>query len=413
MHRLHMPTISKLDKTNFIQITLVSMVFLLFLANATGILEIGWISKPSVSINSNLIGHLNSEISYWQAFRSYEFYNFIITGICLSFLLPLLKPGLASLLTFFFMLPPFLINYFTIPKDPMIPMEYTLIMILILYVTNILSSYFIEVRSKQNLLAVFGLYIPPQLTDIISKQSETIDLSGESRYMTVFFSDLQNFTGISEQLNPKQLTALLNEYFTAMTEVLYEYEATIDKYMGDSIMAFWGAPLVQKDHARRAAETSLRMHELIKEISQQFQNRGWPAPKMSIGINSGNMNVGNMGSKYRVAYTVIGDAVNTASRIEHLTRTYKVPTIVTETTRNDSEKDIVYRELDRVQVRGKQNFTNIYEPVCKRADFNQLIEKKLNKHNIAINQYKEGNWFEAKKRFMELSKSTMMNTIQP
>lgn len=389
-------------KVSVIKITVVFIIFLLFLANATGIFELGWLSKPSLNIQSSLFGFSDTAgISFYQLFQSYEFYCFLIVGLILSIALPILKPAGASLLTFICMLPPFLLSYYIPNSSPLIPMEYTLLMILILFVTNVLISYFAEVHNKQAIVNLFSQYIPPELAQEISSRPEEIDLTGEAREMTVFFSDLQDFTSTAEQLNPKQLTLLLNDYFNAMTEVLYQHGATIDKYIGDSIMAFWNAPFEQEDHAKRAMEASLAMHEAIKEISVRFKERGWPAPNMGIGINTGVMNVGNMGSKYRVAYTVVGDAVNLASRVEHLTRVYKVSTIVTESTKNKTDS-IIYRELDTVQVRGKHNFTKIYEPICRKDKLNQIIEKELQKHQIAMTHYQEQNWLEARERFKAL-----------
>jgi len=213
-----------------------------------------------------------------------------------------------------------------------------------------------------------------------------LELEGESKDMTVFFCDLKNFTGFSEQLSPKDLVSLLNEYFTLMTEILYRHGATIDKYIGDSIMAFWSAPVSQEDHARRAIMASFEMHEEIEKLSEDFIGRGWPGPTMGVGINSGEMNVGNMGSKYRLAYTVIGDTVNLAARVEAMTRIYGVPTIVGEGTASAAD-DVVFRELDTVQAKGKSNTSRIYQPICRKDELTEQQKNMLHQRRAAMDSY--------------------------
>ncbi len=396
-------------KTTAVKTILIFFIFVLFFTNAVGILEIGWISKPDIFIQSNLDDQSDTaSISNLQVFESAEFYWLIIIGTVLSILLPLLKPIGASVLTFFCMLPPFLLeyfgptsNHFSTSNQPLIPMEYTLLMVFVLFVSNVLSSYFLEIREKKILLDRFSYFIPPELAEQMGNQNKAIDLTGEARNMTVFFTDLIDFTNISEQLNPKQLTLLLNAYFTEMTEILYQHGGTIDKYIGDSIMAFWNAPVLQSDHANRAIATALEMHKKINDLGIQFTKKGWPAPKMSIGINTGLMNVGNMGSKYRISYTVIGDAVNLASRIECLTRKYQVSSIVSESTQT-AANDYLFRELDKVNIRGKKQKIKIYEPVCKRGEEDDELLTKLNNHNIALQYYYGHNMTEARKKFEAL-----------
>jgi adenylate cyclase len=387
-----------------VRILLVSFVFLIFLGNGIGLLELGLVNKPGFFVSSRLLSQIQADnISLFQVLISVDVIAFILVGVLLSALLPVLSPISASGLTFLCMLAPFAISYYLPAQNALIPMEYSLLTILIIYIFNVLISYFVEVQAKQALVQTFSQYVPPEVAIEISRHPDRINMDGEAKRLTVFFSDLQNFTSVSEQLNPKQLALLLNEYFTAMTEVLYGHGATIDKYIGDSIMAFWGAPFPQADHAARAVRASFDMHREIERLCETFVSRGWPAPDMSIGINTGMMNVGNMGSKYRVAYTVVGDAVNLASRVEHLTRTYRVPTIVTESTMKEAD-DFIYREVDTVQVRGKHNQTRIYSPICHKDDVNESLARELEHHSIALNFYYDRNWSEARMRFEKLQK---------
>ncbi|HKK15963.1 MAG TPA: adenylate/guanylate cyclase domain-containing protein, partial [Gammaproteobacteria bacterium] len=306
-------------KTNHIKIGLIFAVFVLFLSSAIGLLEINVISGLRVSVNSQVADNI---LILTYRISSLDTALFIIIGIALSVCLPVLGPVKSSLLTIIAIIVLYFIGKLSSNQYDLIPFEYFTLMILMLYIVNILISYFIEIHSKQKILATFGQYLPPHIVNKISSGMEQLALEGEARQMTVLFCDIQSFTSISEELNPKQLSKLLNEYFTSLSKILFRYNATIDKFIGDSIMAFWGAPLEQDDQADRAVSCALDMIMEIERLSENFRLRGWPGPAAGIGINSGLMAVGNMGSVYRMAYTVIGDAVNVASRAESLTRTY-------------------------------------------------------------------------------------------
>ncbi|NNE39107.1 MAG: adenylate/guanylate cyclase domain-containing protein, partial [Gammaproteobacteria bacterium] len=279
-----------------------------------------------------------------------------------------------------------------------LPMEYSLLIILVLFSMNALLNYFIETHSKARILQAFGQFVPLKVVEEICRHPDQVSMDGESRIMTVFFCDLQDFSNVAEQLNPKQLSLLLNKYFDEMTEILFRYRGTIDKYIGDSIMAFWGAPVAMQDHAQNAVLASLDMSKKISELSDVFIKRGWPGPKMGVGINTGRMSVGNMGSKYRIAYTVIGDSVNLASRIESLTRRYRVPILISESTRNDCH-DIVFREIDTVQVKGKHNAARLFQPLCRKSDTDSDMDEWLKKHQQAIEAYNNSETEEAIRRF--------------
>ncbi|MBI2994666.1 MAG: adenylate/guanylate cyclase domain-containing protein [Gammaproteobacteria bacterium] len=388
-------------RQNAAQIAIVTFVFLVFLSNALGLVEFHphagsllrlrmWPFEQQGLLPPGLAG-------------SAEFVVLVVTGLALCFALPLLNPMRSSLVTLAAILPSLYLGVYGTGSGAGLPMEFSILTLGTIYMLNLLLSFFRETRSKQQILSVFGQFIPPQLVAEISRHPQRISLDGESRRMTVFFCDLQNFSGVAEQLNPRQLTLLLNEYFTAMTEVLFRYGATIDKYIGDSIMAFWGAPLPMAEHAQRAVLASFEMHRAIKQLAETFMRRGWPGPTMGIGMNTGMMNVGNLGSKYRVAYTVVGDAVNLASRLETLTRDYHVPTIVSESTRQDCA-GVAFRTLDVVQVRGKHNRTRIYQPLCLEGDLNDLLRQQLAMHEKGIEALFAEDYAAATAIFQELQR---------
>ena len=190
---------------------------------------------------------------------------------------------------------------------------------------GLLAQYLTEARSRRQLKAVFGQYVPPEIVDEMSRNpDEEFSVEGESREMSVLFCDIRSFTTISESLAADELKQLLNHFFTPMTRIIFEKRGTIDKYVGDMIMAFWGAPVQDPLHRQHAVEAALAMLDQVVEMQPEFSERNWPEVNIGIGINTGMMNVGDMGSEYRRAYTVIGDAVNLGSRLEGLTKYYGV-----------------------------------------------------------------------------------------
>lgn len=391
----------EISKINLIKISIIFCVFIIFLCGATGLFEITISQNPIFSINSKLFntaGNYNLALS--KIIVSKEFTLLFISGLLLTIALPLLTPLKAFLLTFGLLL----FTFFLVVNSTnagLVPIEYCFLTILVIYIVNVLISYVIEIHSKQKLMESFGQYIPPHLVNELSRFPKELSLEGESRTLTVFFCDLQHFTSISEELNPKQLNRLLNEYFTVMTEILFKHDGTIDKYIGDAIMAFWNAPTKQEAHAQRSVEAALEMDLAIKELAKSFINRGWPGPTMGIGINTGRANVGNMGSKYRMTYTAIGDAVNLASRIESLTRTYNVPIIISEHTHKHLN-GICCRELDTVQVRGKKHLTRIFQPLGYEAEAGIRLKEKLSLHAKAIQLYHDKKYENASRLFKEL-----------
>lgn len=395
------------------QIIFIAAVFSLYFLNGIGALGMNFRSGLLPDFNLQLLGIAlsNSFTNPLQA-QSLNLIIMLSTGILLSVILPLLAPIKAALLTLLLSVPHIYYGLAVHTTPLIFPMEFSLLTILILFSINALLIYFIETQSRQKIIQVFGQYVPPEVVSIISKQPDKLNMESESKQLTVFFSDMQNFSNVAEQLNPKQLSMLLNEYFNAMTEILYRHGATIDKYIGDSIMAFWGAPLDQEDHAQRAVLSALDMHVAIKRLSRQFIKRGWPGPVIGIGINTGIMNVGNMGSKYRVAYTVIGDAVNLASRIEELTRQYNVHTLVSDSTKSDCH-DIAFREIDTVQVKGKFNTTRIYEPLCRITDMTALMDARLKLHQEAMERYTNRDFDAAIKLFRHLHETDKNDGLYP
>jgi len=279
-------------------------------------------------------------------------------------------------------------NYiFFFKQRVVVGLVYPLASLVVLFIVVTLFNYFFEGRQKRFISRAFSQYVPPELVKKMAARPDELGIGGETREMTVLFTDVRGFTTISEGLEATELTRLMNEMLTPMTRIIHRHCGTIDKYMGDAIMAFWGAPLHDADHARHALQAGLAMVAELPKIHEEFKARGWPPIRVGVGLNSGPMNVGNMGSEFRMAYTVLGDAVNLGSRLEGLTKQYGVDIIVGENTRS-LVPDFAYRELDKVRVKGKGKPVSIFEPLGPAANLNPQEAERLQRHHQALALYR-------------------------
>ena len=279
-----------------------------------------------------------------------------------------------------------------------LPLASPLLLIGTLFILNMSYGFLAEERNKRMYKERFGQYVSPEvIEEMIANPQMLESMEGASRNMTVLFSDIRNFTTISEGMQPKDLMRMMNEYLTPMTRLIIakdKYQGTIDKYIGDAIIAFWGAPLFDQDHAKHGVLAALEMQKLAAELTAQFRERGWPEIRIGVGLNTGMMAVGNMGSSFRRAYTVLGDPVNLAARLEGLTKEYGVGILVSETTR-EAAPGIVYRELDRVRVKGKGLAVSIYEPVAIEGEASAELLSRIEQFQRALTHYRMQQWDEA------------------
>ena len=247
----------------------------------------------------------------------------------------------------------------------LLPLAGQVLMLGVLILGNAAYGFFAglaERRAKQRLAQLFSQYVPPELVERMQHDPHRFTMRSEARVLTVLFSDIRGFTSLSEQLSPAQLADMLNAYLSEMTGLIYAHKGTVDKYIGDAIMAFWGAPVDNPAHADDAVRTALAMRVALMNINKAFRDNGWPEIKIGIGLNTGPMTVGNLGSRYRIAYTVVSDAVNLASRLEGATKQYGIDILVGEDT-VQLTRGITYLEVDRIRVKGKQQPVTIYWPV--------------------------------------------------
>jgi adenylate cyclase len=255
-----------------------------------------------------------------------------------------------------------------------------------------------QARAMRGLL---GQYLSPAVVAEVARDPESLKLGGDEREMTVLFSDVRDFTTVSESLSPEQLVQLMTEYLTAMSDVIFRHEGTIDKYMGDAIMAFWGAPKRQEDHAARGVQAALGMLEEMDRLNQKWAAEGRPTLRMGIGLNTGVMKVGNMGSASRFDYTVMGDAVNLGARIESLNKEYGTSVIVGVGTLRLAGSGVRARFLDLVAVKGKTEPCPVYEVMTDEAATDEGRAATLRAYQDGIAAYQERDWLRAAARFQE------------
>ncbi len=361
---------------------------------------------PGVEVHASMIsGILDQNLKERPAYMlGAEVVWLLLIGIGLSFLLPLFTPAKAILASVFTLISTAGLSLAVWQYgNVLMPVANSLVMIALLFAFNMSYGYFFESRTKRQITGLFGQYVPSKVVEEMVKHPESVSMESQSRDMTILFSDVRGFTTISEGLDPKELSLLMSEFLTPLTRVIYKYRGTIDKYMGDCIMAFWGAPLPDKDHARNAILAGIEMQATLQALQPRFKERGWPEIQVGVGINTGRVSVGNMGSEERVAYTVMGDEVNLASRLEGITKQYGVGIIVGENTRN-LVKDFLYRELDHVRVKGKDKPVAIYEPLALIGEASKALHDEVKLFHEVRRLYRKQDWDQAELQLMNLQR---------
>ncbi len=266
-----------------------------------------------------------------------------------------------------------------------------------------LIYYTTEGRQKMFIKNAFKQYLSPDVIEQIIEHPDRLKLGGERKMLSIFFSDIEGFTGISEGLDPEALTHLLNVYLTAMTDIIHEEGGTVDKYEGDAIIAFWNAPLTQPDHAVRCVRAALRCQAKLAEMRPSFRESLGKDLKMRIGINTGYAVVGNMGSHSRFDYTMIGDAVNLASRLEGINKQFGTYTLISQTTKEEIADAFPVREVSRVAVVGRKEPVVVYEPLLPE-DMNEQKQKTLTIFLKALNLYYGGDFDQAGSVFADIAR---------
>ena len=319
---------------------------------------------PGVEVHANVIsGFLDGQIFVKPDYAiGFEVVILILSGLVLALLLPLLSAPKAVVLSVAVVGALIGLNFWLyLGYGLVLPLASALVTAVTAFALNMSYGYFVESKSKRQLANLFGTYVPPELVDEMVKDAGTYSMKATTKELTVMFCDMRGFTQMSETMEPTQLQALLNTVFSRLTDQIRSNRGTIDKYMGDCVMAFWGAPVDTPDHASLAVKTALEMATAIRLLNEEHRAKGLPEIGIGIGLNTGTMCVGDMGSDTRRSYTVIGDSVNLGSRLEGLSKTYGVDIVVSEATRKQAP-EFVWQELDKVRVKGKDKAVSIFWP---------------------------------------------------
>jgi adenylate cyclase len=358
---------------------------------------------PGVEIHASLIsGALDNAMKSRPAeMLAIAVLTILIVGVPLAVLLPRLSALAATLVVAAVSIVIVGVNAWAWQAHNLVlPLAGPLVMLAGLYFLDVAWGFFAETRHRKLMTNLFGTYVPKEIVAEMAKQPESYSMHGQSLEMTVLFADIRDFTSISEKRKPRDLKDLINTYFTKMTVCIQDKRGTVDKYIGDAIMAFWGAPVRDADHARRAVECGLAMQKALRELHPVFAKKHWPALRIGVGINCGTMSVGDMGSEFRRSYTVMGDAVNLASRLEGLTKEYGVGILVSENIVR-AVQGFVYREVDKVRVRGKQEGVAIFEPIGVQGEVDGDTLEEIARFHRALAHFRAQRWDEAEALLQE------------
>ena len=367
---------------------------------------------PGVEIHANLLDAIIQSVGDqnhmyyrpdWEP--GLTFLILLLSGLAFVFILPMLEPAYMLAVAGAWLTLLVIVNLVSWKVSHLdFPLAILVISTFSIAILNIGYGFLRTNNQKREMKMLFGQYVPPAHVERMLENHHLAGLEGESRHMTVLFSDIRSFTTISEGLKATKLKQMLNEFFTPITGIIFQHNGTIDKYVGDMVMAFWNAPLLDANHAEHAIDAALSMLIKVEELKPIFVAKGLPEIDIGVGINTGFMNVGDMGSMYRRTYTVLGDSVNLGSRLESLTKFYGVKLLVGEGT-YDVAPQFLYRLVDKIIVKGKREPVCVYEPVCRVEEASDSRKQRIEQYNQALAHYYSREWDAAEKILRQLHKA--------
>ena len=348
---------------------------------------------PGVEIHANLIsGLIEDRIAVRPDYAvGLEVVQLLVFGLLLAIALPLLSAVHSVLLSAAVVAVLAGLNWLAYGSGLVLPLAATLVMAVTAFALNMSYGYFVEGRTKRELANLFGTYVPPELVDEMVKDPDAYSMTAQNRDLTVMFCDMRGFTKMSETMEPTALQTLLNDIFSRLTQSIRVNRGTIDKYMGDCVMGFWGAPVEDPHHASQSVKAALAMSQNVRELNVELQARGVDPIGIGIGLNTGSMCVGDMGSDIRRSYTVVGDAVNLGSRLEGLSKVYGIDIVASESTRKEAV-EFAWQELDLVRVKGKQQAVGIFYPLGLLSEQSKEGATELKIWAQALRSYREQEW---------------------
>jgi len=358
---------------------------------------------PGVEIHANVIDNILHQnfLIFSSLIRLVDIMAIIAFGLAMGLILTRLRAALGALVALLIISAFIAVNLLAFYAfNIWLTLVYPVLTMTAIYLGITIYHYIKEEREKKKIRGAFQYYLTASVINEMLKDPTKLKLGGVKKDLSVLFSDIRGFTTISEKLTPEELVRLLNEYLTAMTNIVFKYEGLLDKYMGDAIMAVFGAPLDQPDHARRACLTALEMMSELHKLQKKWDAEGRPVLDIGIGINSGEMVVGNMGSEMRFDYTVMGDMVNLGSRLEGINKEYGSNIIISEFTYQAVQDSVCCRELDLVRVKGKNKPVKIMELLGEKkdeADWKDFITS----FEKGLVLYRKAKWDEAIAQFKQ------------
>lgn len=361
---------------------------------------------PGVETHASLLSALldGQRIARPDYALGYELVVLLGAGLLLAFALPLLSAARAVALSLGVVVAVVGLNTgLYLGHGLVLPLASALVMVALAFALNMSHGYLVESRSKRQLAQLFGTYVPPELVDEMVRSPHRYTMAATTRELTVMFCDMRGFTQLSESMEPAQLQTLLNRVFSRLTQAIRHQRGTIDKYMGDCVMAFWGAPVPDSAHATRAVQTALDMAAAVTELNREHERQGLPAIGIGIGLNTGPMCVGDMGSDVRRSYTVVGDAVNLGARLEGLSRVYGVDIVVSQSTREQAP-GFAWQELDRVRVKGKSQAVTIFTPLGLVDSLSPAQRSELQRWEPTLQAWREQDWNACSAQLIELQR---------
>jgi adenylate cyclase len=357
---------------------------------------------PGTEIHANLLDNILKDDYYLRTnfIHLFTFLLIVIFGLLMGIVLPHLSALTGAMGTISLLSAYLLVNLWSLEKNKQwTSFTYIVGVIVINWFAIVLYRYFSEEKDKRFIRSAFQQYLAPEVIRQLVDNPRLLKLGGEKRQLTALFSDIQGFSTIAEVLTPEELVELLNEYLTAMTDIIMRYGGTVDKFEGDAIIAFFGAPISYDDHALRACLASLEMQETMVTMRENWKQQGRHELYVRIGLNTGEMVVGNMGSAYRMDYTMIGDAVNLAARLEKVNKEYKTSTMLSNFTYEQIKDTVETRELDLIRVVGKREPIKIYELLGRKDKLSANSLKAYYYFQRGLQLYRQQNWAEARKYF--------------
>jgi adenylate cyclase len=353
---------------------------------------------PGLEVHANVVDSILAKDFLYQPawLQIIDVIAIVLAGLLLGILLPRLGVVAGALIAIFVFFGYIALCQFIFSSQGFIlNLVYPLSVIVFIYVAITAYRYLAESKQKRFIKDAFSTYLAPSVVSQLIQSPEKLVLGGEKRVITAFFSDVQGFTGISEKLEPSELVELLNEFLTEMTDIILANEGTVDKFEGDAIIAFFGAPNPLPNHAEVACKACIEMQNRLTELRSKWAAADKPLLKMRIGLSTGPAVIGNMGSKNRMDYTMMGDTVNTAARLEGVNKIYGIYTLISDSTFNAMDNRMMTREIDYINVVGKKAPIAVYELLGYQGSIEDRLLETVDKYTQGLYAYRKQRWDEA------------------